>query len=73
MQRVELRALVLAGGLLAATSVCAQELSAIQPDDSLARSGVGVPFMRVFGPAQPPHGFVRFCEETPKEIGRAHV
>jgi predicted transglutaminase-like cysteine proteinase len=24
-------------------------------------------FMRIFGPAQPPHGFVRFCESTPKE------
>jgi predicted transglutaminase-like cysteine proteinase len=67
MQRVELRALVLAGGLLAATSVCAQELSAIQPDDAITRPAIGVPFMRVFGPAQPPHGFVRFCEEMPKE------
>lgn len=70
MQRVELRALVLVGGLLAATSVCAQELSAIQPEDAIARPTTGAPsFMRVFGPAQPPHGFVRFCEETPRQCG----
>lgn len=24
------------------------------------------PFMRVFGPSQPPYGFVRFCESNPK-------
>lgn len=24
-------------------------------------------FMRVFGPAQPPYGFVRFCDERPEE------
>jgi predicted transglutaminase-like cysteine proteinase len=23
--------------------------------------------MRIFGPAQPPHGFVRFCEAVPRE------
>ncbi len=68
MQRVELSALVLLGGMLAATSVGAQELSAIQPNDEIGRPATGVPpFMRVFGPAQPPHGFVRFCEETPRE------
>ena len=70
MQRVELSALVLLSGMLAATSVCAQELSAIQPNDGIGRATTGAPpFMRVFGPAQPPHGFVRFCEETPKECG----
>jgi predicted transglutaminase-like cysteine proteinase len=68
MQRVELSAIVLLGGMLSATSVCAQELSAIQPNDEIGRPATGAPpFMRVFGPAQPPHGFVRFCEETPKE------
>lgn len=70
MQRVELSALVLVAGLLAATGVCAQELSAIQPNDGIGGRATGLPpFMRVFGPAQPPHGFVRFCEETPKECG----
>jgi len=71
MQRVQLSALVFLGGFLAATGVCAQELTAIQPDDGIGRPTTGgvPPFMRVFGPAQPPHGFVRFCEETPKECG----
>jgi predicted transglutaminase-like cysteine proteinase len=26
-------------------------------------------FMRVFGPAQPPYGFVRFCDASPKDCG----
>jgi len=70
MQRAQLSAIVLFGGLLAATSVCAQGLSAIQPNDGIGRPTTGAsPFMRVFGPAQPPHGFVRFCEEMPKECG----
>jgi len=68
MQRVNLSAFVLLSGLLAATGVCAQGVSAVEPSDGTARSATGTPpFMRVFGPAQPPHGFVRFCEETPKE------
>jgi len=28
--------------------------------------------MRVFGPAQPPHGFVRFCEAVPRECSSDH-
>ena len=28
--------------------------------------------MRIFGPAQPPHGFVRFCEATPAECTSDH-
>lgn len=68
MQRVNLSAFVLLSGLLAATGVCAQGVSAVDPSDGPGRSATGTPpFMRVFGPAQPPHGFVRFCEETPKE------
>lgn len=33
-------------------------------DHSVSRASLSTtsPFMRVFGPAQPPYGFVRFCE-----------
>jgi predicted transglutaminase-like cysteine proteinase len=31
------------------------------------------PFMRVFGPAQPPYGAVQFCDETPDECRRGAV
>jgi predicted transglutaminase-like cysteine proteinase len=68
MHRVELSALVLVGGLLAASGVCAQQVTAygsiedIDPPSVRASS-----FMRIFGPAQPPHGFVRFCEAVPRE------
>jgi predicted transglutaminase-like cysteine proteinase len=30
----------------------------------------GSPFMRVFGLAQPPYGFVQFCERTPQECAQ---
>jgi len=68
MQRVQLNTFVLLGGMLVATGVCAQDVSAVRPTDSADRPAVGASsFMRVFGPAQPPHGFVRFCEADPKE------
>jgi len=56
------------GGMLAASGVCAQQVTAygsiedIDPPSVRASS-----FMRIFGPAQPPHGFVRFCEAVPRE------
>jgi predicted transglutaminase-like cysteine proteinase len=73
MHRVELSALVLVGSLLAASGVCAQQATAygsieeIDPPSVRASS-----FMRIFGPAQPPHGFVRFCEATPQECASDH-
>lgn len=60
--------MVLAGGLLAASGVCAQQVTAFGPMNQIDRpSAAASSFMRIFGPAQPPHGFVRFCEAVPKE------
>jgi predicted transglutaminase-like cysteine proteinase len=68
MHRVELSAIVLVGGLLAASGVCAQQVTAFGPVGDIGpRSAHAPSFMRIFGPAQPPHGFVRFCEAVPKE------
>jgi predicted transglutaminase-like cysteine proteinase len=68
MQRVQLSAIVLLGGLLSATGVCAQDVSAFPKGEPIDRSTTaGTAFMRIFGPAQPPHGFVRFCEGMPSE------
>ena len=68
MQRVQLAALVLLGGTLAATAALAQDVSAFPSTDAIAPAPTRAPtFMRIFGPAQPPHGFVRFCEASPKE------
>ena len=73
MQRVHLSAIVLIGGMLASTAVGAQGVSNIQkqdkPENPSAQDGI---FMRIFGPAQPPHGFVRFCEATPQECASDH-
>jgi predicted transglutaminase-like cysteine proteinase len=69
MQRVQLAALVVLGGTIAATAALAQDVSAFPPTDAVAPPAPthAPTFMRIFGPAQPPHGFVRFCESSPKE------
>ena len=73
MHRVQISAIVLLGGMLAATQVGAQDVSAFPPSEPIERPAVrGSAFMRIFGPAQPPHGFVRFCEEMPNECGTDH-
>jgi len=73
MHRVELSAIILIGGLLAATGVSAQQVTAFGSIEGLdPPSARTPPFMRIFGPAQPPHGFVRFCEATPRECASDH-
>jgi predicted transglutaminase-like cysteine proteinase len=73
MQRVHYSALILIAGMLAATPVCAQGVSNIQKPDKAERSSAqGSNFMRIFGPAQPPHGFVRFCEANQSECISDH-
>jgi predicted transglutaminase-like cysteine proteinase len=73
MQRVHYSAIVLIGGMLASTAVCAQGVSNIQkPEKAEPSSAQGSGFMRIFGPAQPPHGFVRFCEANPLECSSDH-
>ena len=73
MQRVHYSALILIGGMLASTAVCAQGVSNIQKPEKADRANAqGSNFMRIFGPAQPPHGFVRFCEATPAECTSDH-
>jgi len=74
MQRVQLSAIVVFGSMLAASSVCAQDVSAIHGADPHDRAALrSSSFMRIFGPAQPPHGFVRFCESTPRECNSDHA
>ncbi|MFN3624896.1 MAG: transglutaminase-like cysteine peptidase [Hyphomicrobium sp.] len=73
MQRVHVSAIVLIGSMFAATAACAQGVSNIQkPDKAESAGGRGSQFMRIFGPAQPPHGFVRFCEASPEECTPDH-
>ncbi len=73
MQRVNVSAIVLMGSMFASTAVCAQGVSNIQkPDKADAAAARGSAVMRIFGPAQPPHGFVRFCEATPAECSSDH-
>ena len=73
MQRVHVSAIVLMGSMFASTAVCAQGVSNIQkPDKSDAAAPRGSAVMRIFGPAQPPHGFVRFCDATPAECSSDH-
>jgi predicted transglutaminase-like cysteine proteinase len=73
MQRVHLSAIVVIGGMLASTAAGAQGVSNIQkPEKADGTMSRGPTFMRIFGPAQPPHGFVRFCEATPAECTSDH-
>lgn len=73
MQRVQFSAIVLLGGMLTATGAYGQDVSAFPSPDRIERAPAAAPsFMRIFGPAQPPHGFVRFCESTPKECSPDH-
>ena len=66
--RVNVSAIILVGSVIASTAVSAQGVSNIQkPDKAEAVASRASAFMRIFGPAQPPHGFVRFCEATPTE------
>ncbi|KAB2939544.1 MAG: transglutaminase-like cysteine peptidase [Hyphomicrobium sp.] len=59
--------------MLASSAAWAQGVSNIQrPDKADGSSAQGSPFMRIFGPAQPPHGFVRFCEANPHECSSDH-
>ena len=50
----------IAAGSLLATSAAAE------PKATAAGSYKSSVFMRVFGPAQPPYGFVRYCETRPQ-------
>lgn len=74
MQRVHISAIVLFGSLVLGTGVVsAEDVSAVRPMDSYDRSTVPASaFMRVFGSAQPPHGFVRLCEAVPAECRPDH-
>jgi len=72
--RVHVNAIILVGSLIASTAVSAQGVSNIQKPDK-AEAGTTArtsSFMRIYGPAQPPHGFVRFCEATPAECTSDH-
>jgi predicted transglutaminase-like cysteine proteinase len=71
--RVNVNAIILVGSMIASTAVSAQGVSNIQkPDKAEATSSRASAFMRIYGPAQPPHGFVRFCDATPTECTTDH-
>ena len=72
--RVDVSAIILVGSLIASTAVSAQGVSNIQkPGKAEAATAARTSsFMRIYGPAQPPHGFVRFCEATPTECTSDH-
>jgi predicted transglutaminase-like cysteine proteinase len=74
MQRVHVSAaIVLIGGLLASSAALAQSVSNIQkPEATNSANARNSQFMRIFGPAQPPHGFVRFCEANSDECAPDH-
>ena len=59
MKRLSLCVFGLLSGLLAITPVSAQSAN-------FTLNEKASPFMRVYGPSQPPYGFVRFCEMTPE-------
>ena len=60
MKRLSLCLFGLLAGALAVTPVSAENAGQFSRGDKAS------PFMRVFGPSQPPYGFVRFCETTPE-------
>jgi predicted transglutaminase-like cysteine proteinase len=58
----------LAIGVLALLpAVTATAPSVAEPSRAQRSAERSVAFMRVYGNAQPPYGFVRFCETTPRE------
>ncbi len=59
MKRVVLSGLGVLGVLAAIPGVSAETSTATWSGQQTS------PFMRVFGPSQPPYGFVRYCEERP--------
>ena len=67
--RVSNAAIAVLGTLLAAgQSAAGQTGSASQGHVTTARhSDPGAAFQRIFGPAQPPYGFVQFCDENPAD------
>lgn len=67
MKRLSLCVFGLLAGLLAVTPVSAQTAAQFSRADRVS------PFMRVYGPSQPPYGFVRFCETTPEACQPRHV
>src|ERR1700741_3400454 len=73
MQRVQFSALIVLGSACAASGVYAEDVSAVHGVDGRGVAAAqGSSFMRIFGPAQPPHGFVRFCEANTKEGASDH-
>jgi predicted transglutaminase-like cysteine proteinase len=55
-------------GLAAALMISGAALA--DPISPLRGQDYASPFMRVFGLAQPPYGFVNFCERSPKECAQ---
>lgn len=61
------RAILLAG---VASVLLASGAALANPAGGTKAQDYGSPFMRVFGLAQPPYGFVQLCERTPQECAQ---
>jgi predicted transglutaminase-like cysteine proteinase len=59
------RVTVIVSGLLA--SLMLAGAASAEPDVIRRPAEFNGPYMRVFGPSQPPYGYVRFCEQNPDE------
>src|SRR5262245_29719545 len=71
--RVQLSAIVVLSSMLAASAVHAEDVSAVGGVEGKGVAAkTGSDFMRIYGPAQPPHGFVRVCGATPGEFASDH-
>ncbi len=64
MRSIGISSVICFGVLLLPSGVSAQEVAAIHPERS---AGHPAAFMRVYGSAEPPRGFVQFCQENPGE------
>ena len=64
MRSIGISGVICFGILLLANGVSAQEVAALHPERPVERPAA---FMRVYGSAEPPRGFVQFCQENPGE------
>ncbi len=58
------RVTVIVSGVIA--SVMAASAAFAEPGPTRRPSEFNGPYMRVFGPSQPPYGYVRYCEQQPE-------
>lgn len=65
------RLVVCIAGVLAAAAGATSAIA--EHSVSRAVASKSSPFMRVYGPSQPPYGFVRFCDRNPSECNPQRI